>query len=444
MIEIIMILFSVFNFFIIFTAPVIFFNRKISYFREINLFDIMILNVIIYINLLLFFSFISLNTKFLFLIISLTGYSFFFFNLKGYLNLIKNNLIIFSLFFFILFCFFIKISYDPILAWDGAHHWLMKSKVFFDGGYIKNIKGVMMDYYPHLGTYLWAFFWKNSYLQIEYFGRFLFIFLFIISFFSCFYNFQTYTGLKKSSLIIVLIYLSTDFMLFKGYQEYLLFFTFYACSRIFIVFERSISNKQNNIIYLLLFGFVTNIFLWTKQEGFFHFFIINAIFLIHSKIKFSYKFYYMCLIAAFIILFLSIKNYFFDTFQFHENILKPNIFENLKPSVLAYKLSLITKYIFISFFKNPIWLAILFCVFLYFKKNKNYLKQRNFFVITFLFFELGLLYVIFLYQDADLKFLLPLTLSRVLFPISGFLIFLINDFFNKSKIFNLKKKIYHK
>ena len=431
-----MILFSVFNFFIISTAPVIFFNRKISFFREINLFDIMILNLIIYINLLLFFSFISLSTKFLFLTISLTSYFLFFFNFKSYLNLIKNNLIIFFLFFFILFCFFIKISYDPILAWDGAHHWLMKSKVFFDGGYIKNIKGVMLDYYPHLGTYLWAFFWKNSYLQIEYFGRFFFIFIFIITFFSCFYNFQTDSSLKKSSLIMVLIFLSTDFMLFKGYQEYLLFFSFYACSRIFIVFERSISNKKDDIVYLLLFGFVTNIFLWTKQEGFFHFFIINFVFLIHSKIKFSYKFVYTSLIMAFIFLFLLIKIYFFDSFQFHENILKPSIFENLKPSVLLLKFLLISKYIFISFFKYPIWLAIFFCAFFLFQKNKHYLRQTHLFIITFLFLEFALLYAIFLFQDADLKFLLPLTLSRVLFPISRFLIFLINDFFNKSKISN--------
>ena len=139
---------------------------------------------------------------------------------------------------------------------------------------------------------------------------------------------------------------------------------------------------------------------------------------------------------AFIFLFLLIKIYFFDSFQFHENILKPSIFENLKPSVLLLKFLLISKYIFISFFKYPIWLAIFFCAFFLFQKNKHYLRQTHLFIITFLFLEFALLYAIFLFQDADLKFLLPLTLSRVLFPISGFLIFLINDFFNKSKISN--------
>jgi hypothetical protein len=435
MIEVLMILFSVLNFFIIFNSPVFFFNKRKYYFREINLFDIMIVNSIIYINLLLLLSFFPINSNSFFLIISLVSYLFFFLNFKNYLNFFKKNLIIFSLFFFILFCLFIKIAYDPILAWDGAHHWLMKAKVFFDGGYIKNIKGVMMDHYPHLGTYLWAFFWKNSYMQIEYFGRFVFIFLFIISFFSCFYNFPSYSKLTKCCLILILIYLTTDLLLLKGYQEYLLFFSFYACSRIFITFERSIlKKKNNNLFYLLLFGLTTNIFLWTKQEGFFHFFIINAIFLFHSKLRFSYKFIYIFLFVFFITFFLFIKNYFFDSFHFTEDIIKPSLLENLKPNILATKLLLITKYICISIFKNPIWLVIMFSTFFLFKteSGKRYLK-KNFFIVTFLFLEFGLVYGIFIFQSADLKWLLPLTFSRVFFPLSGFLIFIIYDFCNKFK-----------
>jgi hypothetical protein len=234
---------------------------------------------------------------------------------------------------------------------------------------------------------------------------------------------------------LILIYLTTDLLLLKGYQEYLLFFAFYACSRIFIVFERStLSKKNNNLFYLLLFGLTTNIFLWTKQEGFFHFFIINAIFLIHSKIKFGYKFIYIFLLTLFIIVFLFIKNYFFDSFHFHEDILKPSLLENLKPNILAIKLLLISKYIFISFFKNPIWLVVLFSTLflLKTKTGKHYFK-KNFFIITFLFLEFGLVYMIFIFQSADLKWLLPLTFSRVLFPISGFLIFIIYDFCNNFK-----------
>ena len=76
--EVIMILFSVLNFFIIFNSPLVFLKKNIS---EINLFDIMIINSIIFINLLLLFSFFPVNSNFIFLIISLISYFFFFFEI---------------------------------------------------------------------------------------------------------------------------------------------------------------------------------------------------------------------------------------------------------------------------------------------------------------------------------------------------------------------------
>jgi hypothetical protein len=427
MFEVLMILLYVPFLFIYFSFPV-FFKIKNSFFYKINIFDILIINSIIHINLLLLLSFVFINSFYLFLIIFLISNLFFILRIKNYFYLFQNNLIIFSLFFFILICFFIKVAHDPILAWDGAHHWIMKAKVFFDGGYIKNIKGVIMDYYPHLGTYIWGFFWKNSYLQIEYFGRFLFVFFFIICFFSCFYNLKFYPKLNKCGLIIALIYFSSDWQLFKGYQEYLLFFCFYVCSRIFIIFEKSNLIKKNVLFYILLYGFTTNIFLWTKQEGFFHFIIINSVFLIHSKINFSYKFIYTSLILIFILIFFLIKIYFFGSFHFHEDILKPSLLENFNPTVFLTKLILITKYIFISFFKNPIWLIILLSIIflLKIKNTRSYFKE-NFFIISFVFLEFCLIYAIFIIQSADLSSLLPLTLSRVMFPISGFLIFIISD-----------------
>ena len=437
--EIATIVFSVLNFFIIFSSPVTIFNKKISSYSGTNQFDILIVNSIFYINLLLFFSFFSLNTGYIFVIISLFAYFLFFINAKKYYLLFKKNLIIFLLFFFLLFCMFVKIAFEPILAWDGVHHWLMKAKVFYDGGYIENIKGVMMDYYPHLGTYLWGFFWKNSFLEIEYFGRFVFIFLFLISFFSCFDNFKQYSNIVKSSLIVILIYMSTDLMLLAGYQEYLLFFAFYCCSRIFVIFEKSILKKKDYLVYLVLFGFATNIFLWTKQEGFFHFIIMSIIFLMHSKIKFGQKFIFAILFATLFILFFFIKNYFFGGFHFHEDIIKQSTFENLQLSVLTEKILLITKYVLISVIKNPIWLVIVFSIFLLFKTNKDYFK-KNFFVITFLFFELGFVYATFIFQSADLKWLLPLTLSRVLFPLCGFLIFTVYDCLNYFKKLNYNEQ----
>ena len=40
-----------------------------------------------------------------------------------------------------------------------------------------------VDYYPHLGTYLWGF-WKNSLMSYEYFGRYIFVYAFLLTIFS--------------------------------------------------------------------------------------------------------------------------------------------------------------------------------------------------------------------------------------------------------------------
>lgn len=438
MLELITIVLSAINFFIIFSSPIVLFNSKIGNYLKVNIFDILILNSVIYINLLLFFSFVKINYVYTYFILFSFSYFIFFLKIKDYLDLFKNNFKIYLLFFLLLLCLFIKISYDPHLAWDGAHHWLFKAKTFFDGGYIKNLKGVPFDFYPHLGSYLWGFFWKSSYLQIEYFGRFLFIFLFVVSFFSCVNDLQKNSRIVQSALILILIYLSTDLMLFRGYQEYLLFFTFYSCSRIFLLFEKKTLKKEHILIYLFIFGFCANIFLWTKQEGFFHFLIINTIFLIHSKIKLNYKFIYTGLIFCFLILFLIIKIYFFGSFHFHEELINESLTENLNVSKLIWKLFLISKYVIISFFKYPIWLLIIISLFFLFKKYRFYFLN-NTHVITFICLEFILVYSIFLSLTSDLKMSLSLTLSRVVFPICGFLIYLIVDLLNlfyKQKNYN--------
>jgi len=431
MLEIIIITLSGINFFIIFSSPIILFNTKICNYLKTNLFDILIANSIIYINLLLFSSFFKINYIYVYFILFSFSYFIFFLKIRDYLDLFKNNLKIFLLFFLLLLCLFIKIAYDPHLAWDGVHHWLFKAKTFFDGGFIKDIKGLPFEFYPHLGTYLWGFFWKNSYLQIEYFGRFLFIFLFVVSFLSCLNDFQKNSRIAQSALILILIYLSTDLMLFRGYQEYLLFFTFYSCSRIFLLFEKQILKKEYILIYLFLFGFSANIFLWTKQEGFFHFFIINTIFLIHSKIKLNYKLIYIGLIFSFLILFLVIKVHFFGSFHFHEDVINKSLTENLILSKLISKLFLISKYVIMSFFKYPIWLLIIISLIVLFTKYRFFFR-KNTYVITFILLEFIFIYSIFLSLTSDLQMSLSLTLSRVVFPISGFLIYLIIDLLNFS------------
>ena len=95
------------------------------------------------------------------------------------------------------------------------------------------IKGV--DYYPHFGTFLWGFFWKNSLLQYEYSGRLIYAFLFVLSIFSICDLIKNKNNLKIIT-ITGLILVCFDNFLFKGYQEILIFsFLIFASKNFFII-----------------------------------------------------------------------------------------------------------------------------------------------------------------------------------------------------------------
>lgn len=245
MIEIFSIFIGLFPFFFVSIFPINYFKYKtilISY--KINFFDVLSINLILFLNFLLIFSFLSINLRIIFIVYILICLFYFFFNFKKYLLFfIKNKIIIFS-FFFILFFLFLTIAQISILTWDGAAHWLYKTQNFYQGNQYKNLVNLPMNYYPHLGSYVWAFFWKNSFVQLEYFGRFFFIFVFVVSIFSLGQQLNKNFSIAEKLLITFLLtVLSTNFFLFGGYQEYLIFFIFFVFSRFFFCF-REIVNFQ--------------------------------------------------------------------------------------------------------------------------------------------------------------------------------------------------------
>lgn len=109
-----------------------------------------------------------------------------------------------------------------------------------------------------------------------------------------------------------------------------------------------------------------------------------------------------------------------------------NFVDNLNPIILFQKIFLIIKYIMISFVKYPIWIIIISSsIILFFKYN---FFEKFYFLYTFIFLTFTFIFSIFIYTPDDLNWLLPLTLSRLVFPISGFYIFLIIILLNKLKI----------
>jgi hypothetical protein len=215
--------------------------------------DSLLLNLVVGINLFLIFSFFKINLNYLFLIIMAFSLSLIIINYKNFLFLFKKNITI-SL-FFLVFVYSVAtvIAKTSFLEWDGLEHWIFKAQVYFQGGEYKDLANVPQNYYPHLGSYIWAFFWKNSYLQYEYFGRIFFIFIFATSIFSLISKLSNkFSLIEKLSVLFIIGSLSTNFYLFGGYQEYLIFFSFFCYSYFMLYFSENIFSTMAviSMVYL--------------------------------------------------------------------------------------------------------------------------------------------------------------------------------------------------
>jgi len=430
MIEIFSILLSIITFVIIFSFPINYYNNIIIIKYRLNFFDVILINLVLNLNLLLFLSFFSVNLNIIFLIIVIINSLLILFNLKKYKDFFIKDFLYLSLFLLLLFCLFVNIAHSAILTWDGTH-WFYKAQNFFQGNEYKYLKNLPLDYYPHLGSYIWAFFWKNSFLQIEYSGRFFFIFIFLVSIFCIGQQLNNkFSNIEKVLLTFVFVFLSTNMFLFGGYQEYLIFFIFFIFSRLFFLSQSlKKENLESFIPFILLL--TSHLVLWAKQEGFFYYIILNLVFLLHYKKTFYYKFVYLLISLILLSIFLYIKIYFFGSLKFHQAIIHPDLINNFNLLLLSKKILLIFKYIFISFVKYPIWILIILTSIILFIRG-NFFNNNNF-LYTFFILSFFLIFLIFLQTSYDLEWLLPLTLNRLVFQISGFYIFLIVELLNRIK-----------
>ncbi len=435
MIEIIFIILQLLLFLIIFSYPINAFNfSKLTLKNNSNLYFIYALNIIIHLNIYLFVSFLKINIKYFYYLELILFLIFLIFYRLKYLNQIERinykNLKYFITFILFNLIFFITIAEEIRLSWDGLAHWIFKARIFFDGGNYFDFKdNIPFSYYPHLGTFIWGYFWKNSFLNLEYFGRLIFPFIYLISIFSISYSFQTNKGhLFKILLSIFLITVSLDFYLFGGYQEYLLFFLFTILG--IICFENfQAKNKMISSIFIVL---ILNLIIWTKQEGFFYAIIFGI-----TLSLFNYKNKKVALFFLISTLFLSIihiytKSFVIDEHMFNEKFFNEGIIDYLNLRILFNDFILIFKHIIISSFHYPIILFVSIMMIFLFVKEKN---SRDYFFYTI--FILNLLFIISIYLQTKmvLEDVLPVTIDRILLQSSGFyLVFILSKLYKNYKI----------
>jgi len=434
MIELANILLQILIFFIIFSFP---FNERILNntlkLKNINLglIDSHVINIIFFSYLCLVISFLSIDPKLFFKIYFSISLIFLLLNIKFFSHQIrKSDFLKFSFFFLIIFSISIFIAQNLRLEWDG-HVWISKALVFFNNEQISKLNETIHGEYPHLGAYLWAFFWSNSFLELEYFGRFFYVYLYITSIFLIFKNSNINNYYIKIFLILFFILLTFEPYYFGGYQEYLIFSTLIIASRYIYIYNLT---YRKNIRLIFLAFLILYINCWFKNEGKVYFIIFSSAIIYLADIRYYKKILFTLFVIFLILIQYFLQNNLINIAGSTETNYLINFLNNFNDiQLLLIKFFKILLNMIIVFIKHPLWIIIFLSIFIQIFLLKKIDVNIKYFLICLI---LNLLIIMGVYISQDnIDFMLRVTLDRVLFQTSGFyfIIFL--------NILNIKKNL---
>ena len=415
MIEIFLIITQITFILVMFSLPAFLVDKNYySKFLHFTFIDKLSINLIFFINILFFAS--IFNVK---LIHILYGYLFFiiilfFINLKK-INFPKIRInYLFLLLFLFIFLGSIDLADQLYFEWDAKSNWIFKTLNFYQDQPIENLSQFTHTDYPHLGPFLWSFFWKFPHGTHEYLGRISFIFIYVLSIIS-FSNCLKTETFEKIIFSILLISLTYSYAIFSGLQDVLIFSTILFFARIsYLIFDKK-NNFGDFILILLLIGII-NILCWFKNEGVFY-----SVFLLFSLLV-NYKFskiskLYLIIGSVFVFL---LRIFLFNYFNIDLN---SSYFEvdktiSLDFSLILYKLKTITFYIIIYLTQNPIYIITLpLLIYLIYKYP---IKSLTNFILYSLILNFIFIYLTYMFKMTEVELLVKASLSRVIFQTSGF------------------------
>jgi hypothetical protein len=430
MIEIIGILLQLFIFLTIFCFPFQprslnnFFNLKVN---TLNYIDSHAINLIFFIFLATFFSFSNIDLKILFKLHIIICLIFFLINFR-YLKEISFKLEIF-IFLLVLISIFFFLAGNLKLEWDG-HHWIEKTFIFFNNSNIQELKNVQTHpYYPHVGTYIWGYFWKNSLLELEYFGRYFQVYFYILSIFTCFNVLKTKNIIFKILLILFFILITFEPYLLQGYQEYLIFSSLLVASRYILLIDFKIKNNYK-LTFLILLIFYT--LAWFKDEGSIYYLIFSFSLIFFLRDSFKKKILFFIFLLSLFLLQYLLQKYLIGIYGFPEKTSFLSVFSDvMNVEILITKTFNIVLHILIAFIKYPMWLLIiisLFVIIFIFKENDKII----YYYLCCLTLNISFVFIVF-FTFANFDLMLKVSLDRILFQTSGFYTIIIIMFLNKFK-----------
>ena len=385
--ELIPILFTIFFILIYLSFP---FNKttfkKIFKQDKISNIDAISINIVFHSFLFLSLSFFfNLDITNLGYLIFLTSLILILFDLKT--NLSFRNKTIVIIFFVLLFIYCIQISAKAGLGWDGLSTWFYKTQIFYQNGSVLDFTDVPFAYYPHLGPYIWAFFWKISFSQYEYVGRFFFIIIFLISTLSL--SLQIKNKNFQSIFYIAFVLFFTEDLLFTGYMEYFIFSLITIFAR-FYFFDSKIFFKNNNLLMFFLL-FILILLPWVKDEGLIGSIFLYIIIVIGKKFKTTDKIIFS--LFYFLLLFIN--------YELEKNL--KGVVDFQFPLFVDGLITFKSLYVYVEviheyikvIIRYPIWIGIILCL-IYFAQNKKLFKDDIYTLYVILIIQILLMGVMYL------------------------------------------------
>lgn len=391
------------------------------------------MNIIFLFFIFLLASFTAIKLTLILSILLFLYIFLFYLNYKNiYYEVISKDNFSLKLFFLIInLFFFFNTSYNLKLGWDALSIWIFKVNNFYNGNdyFFLFSEGFTHKNYPHLGSYVWAFFWKNSLFQKEYFGRLFYDYIYLLSIFILSDSFKNVSNFWKLTIFFIIVASSIyHHNEFNGYQEYLLFSLLIFCGKLFLIINSKKKFLHINFLFFVLI-LLTIIIPWIKNEGIFYSLFIGLIFLLTNQSIYK-KVTFIVTIATNIIIQIFIIKYFFsinNIFQFSLDI--NNLLKNLHFEELFLRLSSTTLYLLYASTK---YLLVLFnmLIIIYIIKKKIFLINFKYF---FLFFLLNLLFIysIYVFTPLDPIWHLQTSIRRLVFQTSGFYFLLFVELFNE-------------
>ena len=425
MIESFQIIIAFFCFAILTIVPFNIFNSKKIFHTNYNILDLASFNLITNCTVLLFFSILPITLKDynLFFYIVLVTIFFYSYVLKfKNINNFKDYYLQLILFFLVFFIVSIDVASKLYLGWDAKYFYYIKALFFVEGQNFYDLNKFEHIYHPHLGSFLWAFYWELLPSKLEYIGRLFYVFI------ACFSIFYVCHKDLKYSLISNIIFISLMLLFYKyerfsGLQE-ILIFSFLVITSKFYAKILNINNKYFIIFSILL----CNLILWSKAEGIIYAIIMIMLLNFNNKIFFKEKIYIN--LSFLFIFFLKYLIYEISNNVMLEKTGHPysiNYFLDLNYQFIIYKLKFIIPYLTYYILNNIFFISgILILLILNFQKKKDaYIKIINF------YFILNIIFIIsaYLFRNMEIEYSIRTTMERVIFTSSGFYVFLIINYF---------------